>query len=83
MESSTTSYTVQFKKGRDGSWIDGFLIITHHNNWIWLKDSSKITIRKGAVSPEVASQIKSLKNDIFCGGDFPNVFYFCLLIYFM
>ena len=38
-------------------WLPGFLITTPSTGWIWLKDASKLTIKKGTIRPDVMSSI--------------------------
>ena len=39
------------------AWQDGHLIITRSSGWMWLKDSKRVTIRKGTVGPDVMNGI--------------------------
>ena len=48
------------KKGNAVSttiWLPGFLITTPSTGWIWLKDATKVTIKKGTVRSDVMSSI--------------------------
>jgi hypothetical protein len=43
------------------AWQDGHLIITRSSGWMWLKDSKRVTIRKGTVGPDI------MRGIVVCG----------------
>ena len=49
------------KKGKTAftttTWLPGFLITTPSTGWIWLKDATKVTIKKGTVRSDIMSSI--------------------------
>ena len=46
------------KAAKEGpAWQPGFLITSPSTGWIWLKDATKVTIKKGTIRPEIMAAI--------------------------